>query len=249
MNKERQQIRQFICLWKKEICHLIFSPSAIVVTLFFLLGAGISFYFNPSSLYVTAFAFRAYAGSLPVISTIALPVLSMGIWAEEKNRGTDILLYTFPVNESILITAKFLALFSMYCVILILSIPVVFTPYFVGADTVQGGPICTVYVMLILYGGAALALGQFLSFLFSNTILAFLLTCAILLMLNTIQFLPLALALPTALASLCTHLSFAWHFEAAARGVLDSRDITFYIIPTISALYANLIFLRMRKYR
>jgi ABC-type transport system involved in multi-copper enzyme maturation permease subunit len=101
--------------------------------------------------------------------------------------------------------------------------------------------------MVVLYGAAAISIGLFFSSLFANPILSFVATVSSLLVLDTIQFLPQTLVLSKTAALITTRLSFAWHLDSALRGILDTRDIFFYVLPCIGLLYGTAIIIRNRR--
>ncbi len=246
-----------LVLWKKELYALCISPATAVGILFFLLGTGIPFFLAASD-GLDAASFTRYVVRIPFLSALVLPVLSMGIWSHERKQGTDRLLFSLPVSDRLLVAGKFCALLTVWLGMLILTLPIMLAALGMETGTAAGtsagtsadisaGAIFSTFLLLFFYGASSLAAGQLLSVLFSLPAVSFLVTMALLLVLNTIQILPQALVLPVWAASAVLRLSFAWHLEAAARGILDSRDILFYLLPTIAALEANTVLLRHRR--
>ena len=238
-----QYLYRLSTLCKKEIRLLTTTPSALVAVLFMLLGTGIPFLFPDQSSSAASFALRNYVSRIPFLAIVVFPALTMGIWSDEKRSGTETLILSLPVPDSLLVIGKFFSLLIIYTLTLILTLPISLS------TSVGGGVLFSTYLMLFLYGASMLALGQFLSMLFSGPIISFLVTAAVIFILDTIQLLPHAVLMPAIIASACAQLSFAWHFEAAARGILDTRDVFFYLIPCIAFLLGNCMCINKERKR
>jgi ABC-2 type transport system permease protein len=238
-----RQFIQFTAILKKELSHFFHSPSWAIPFLFFLLGSSIPFYLTvPAS---GNASFRNFSSLIPFVSIIVIPSLTMNIWAGERQDGTDFILLSLPVSGTILVLGKFLSLLIVYACMLILTLPVLATPGLLA----EGGIVISAYLVLFLFGSAALAIGEFMSFLFHGAVPAFISTAAILLALDTVQIIPRYIGLDSRTASAISQFSFSWHFDSASRGVLDSRDILFYLIPCIALLFANVLCLKAQRSR
>ncbi len=219
-------------LWKKELHALCLSPATAAGILFFVLGTGIPF-FTGTPGGAGPYTFAQYVARIPFVAALVLPAFTMGIWSLERKQGTDLLLFSLPVSDRFLVLGKFCALLTVWAGMLVLTLPVLLTSGGAGPGTVF-----STCLLLFFYGAASLAAGQILSVLFSLPAVAFLVTAALLLALNTVQA-----------ASISLRLSFAWHLEAASRGILDSRDILFYILPAAALLEVNTVLLNRRRIR
>jgi hypothetical protein len=232
-------------LFGKECRHLFRSPLALISVLFFLLGCGIPHYFPLGTVTTDSFSFTRYLSRIPFVAILLFPVLTMGLWTNERRGGTDAILFSMPVSDLLIVSGKFTAVFALYLSMLLLSLPVAFTlPVYPGTGIL----LCS-YSSLMLYGALSLSAGLLVSVSSPNQAVAFLVTAVLLLAFNTIQLLPGATALPAAASFLCSRLSFAWHFETASRGILDSRDILFFILPTAACLGLSSVLLGRRRYR
>ena len=233
---------QFLGMYKKELHSLCLSPGIAIAILLFLLSSGIPFLFPLSGISTEFYTFRNYISRIPFLLILIIPAFTMNIWMNERKYGIEQIRLSLPVPDIILVTGKFASLITVYLTMLLCTLPVSLL-----ALNTDSGPIFSSYLLLFLYGSATLAIGQFLSSLFSRSIVSFMVTAATLFVLNTSHILPLVTDIPGWMIPIATQLSFAWHFEAAARGIIDSRDIFFYILPTLAFLLANKIHLANRR--
>ncbi|ULQ60013.1 hypothetical protein K7I13_01370 [Brucepastera parasyntrophica] len=240
----KKSLYQFTVLLTKELKQVFSSLVFSLASLFFLLGTGIPFFYFRRFQFVSDFALKEYFASFPLLSVLIFPALTMNIWADERKKETELILFALPVNDWLLVAGKFSAQLLTYLFLLLMTVPVViFLPF------QEAGTVFTTYTALFLAGFLCLSLGQFFSALFSFPAISFICSAAVLLLFNTIHLLPQLISMPGSAAALCTWFSFAWHFETASRGILDSRDLVFFIIPALMLLYANTIFLRYRRCR
>jgi ABC-2 type transport system permease protein len=234
---------------RKDFRALCISPAALVSALFFLLVSAVAFLFPGATVHVSAFSFREYAARLPFISILVVPALTMGLWTDERKSGTEQLLLSYPVPDFVIVLGKFIAGIAIYSIMLACTLAIPLSLSATGLAAVEPGPVAGILLVLWVSGAASLAAGQFFSALCRGPVTAFLSTAAILLVLDTIQLLPAAGFVPASLSALFLQLSFAWHFEAAARGVLDSRDILFYAIPAAAFLWGATLLVERRRIR
>ena len=247
----KKKLVQFYTLCFKEIRHLVFSPIAVCSLLFFLLGNSIPFFLSGASLTAAQPGFRQYISRIPYISAIVISILTMGLWSDERKKETEQILLSLPIPDYLLVLGKFASVNALYIFMLLLTLPVIlFAPISSSAGIYifpGWGAVISAYLMIILYGTASISIGLFFSTLFSNSILSFTLTVSSLLVLDTIQFLPQTLILSGTATMLTTGLSFAWHLDSALRGILDTRDIFFYILPCMGILYGTMQIIRNRR--
>jgi len=181
---------------------------------------------------------------MPLIFLFFAPAVAMGRWAEERKSGTLELLFTLPVKDWQAVAAKFIACVALVVVAVSLVLPAVITADLVGNldwGSVIGGMLGTV-----LLGGAYLSIGLMFSALTENQIIAFILGvvgCFVMLVVGT----PLvAGGLGGVWASVATYAGLGTHFQSIARGVIDTRDIIYYLSVIGFFLYLNLIVVRIR---
>jgi ABC-2 type transport system permease protein len=240
-------------IYKKELRLYFTSPVAYVVLTTFLLIAGYFFYsifsfyvrssmqmaMNPQmgrDLNITDSVLRPLFGNLSVILLLLLPLVSMRLFAEERRSGTIELLLTYPVRDGAVLVGKYLSAGT-------LVYPAVLA-YFAR---VEWGPLLAGYLGFLLMGALFLAVGLFASSLTENQIVAALITFAVLLMLWIIGW--AADFAPAPFNTILTHLSILEHNDTFAKGVLDTKDILYYVDFTVLALFLTLRSLEARRWK
>jgi len=230
-------------IFRRELRSYFTSPVAYIVILAFLgithwLFLRTFFLSNQSSL-------RPFFSLLPWIFLFLAPAITMRAWAEEKKMGTIEMLMTFPVRECEAVLGKFLAAFAFLIITLCLTIALPLTVLFTGypdPGSVWGG-----YLGACLLGGSYLAIGLFASSLTENQIVAFILAIVMCFALLVIGEDFVLFNLPSALIPVCTYLGLGTHFESIGRGVIDSRDIIYYLSIIFFFLFLNQLTLENRK--
>jgi ABC-type uncharacterized transport system involved in gliding motility auxiliary subunit len=163
----------------------------------------------------------------------------MRLWAEEKRLGTIELLFTMPVTETEAVLGKYLSALFFLFLLLLFTIPIPITIALLGDP--DPGPIICGYIGAFLLGGAFLAIGIFCSSLTSAQIISFIITvvfCFILLIAGE-EF--VLIGLPDILVRLFRFISLSAHFESIARGLIDSRDVFYYLSLICIFLYFNIM--------
>ncbi len=179
-----------------------------------------------------------------LLNYLALPPLTMGLLAEEKRTGTIELLITMPVTDAQVIMGKFLGVFGLYCVMLLLTLPYPISVASLG--NLDWGPVISGYIGLLLQGAALLSVGLMASSFTDNQIIALFsaLGAAIFFFLVD-KFLPF---MPTNLVWLAEAVSFDVHFEGMRRGVLALRDVLFFVSISAVALLVAFRSLESRRW-
>jgi ABC-2 type transport system permease protein len=155
-----------------------------------------------------------------------IPALTMRLIAEEKKTGTIEMILTKPVSERQIIVGKFLATLLLILICLALTIPYYITIANIGK--VDHGAIILGYLGLILMSSAYISIGIFTSSLSNNQIIAFLLALTIGVFFHII-FDILSNGIPGFFGKVTHYLSMSTHFESIARGVIDSKDIIYFL--------------------
>ncbi len=238
-------IRGTAAILKKELFGYFTSAAAYIGVAFFVLAAGAGFFIYNGFFTSDSSSLRPFFTLLPVISILFVPAVTMGSWAAEIHSGTAELLYTLPLREGQLAAGKFFAAFILFALSLLLTLPV---PLFVSRfGFVDSGGVFVSYLGMLCFGAASLAVGQLISLLTRSQIAAFIASACTLILFNTGHLLPVLLPMPYPLAVLCNQLSFAWHFDAASKGIIDSRDILFFGAVTAVSLCGVSRILVLRK--
>lgn len=172
-------------------------------------------------------------GNVSVLSLLLIPLMTMRIFAEEKKQGTIELLLTSPIHEWELIMGKFLAALIMYgSMLLVLLIDVSFLFIYGNPDF---KPAATAFLGLFLLGATLLSLGTFISSLTNNQIVAgsigFGLGLALWLLSWTTSF------GDSAFINVLNYLSIISHNDSFARGVIDTKDLVYYVSMIFFGLF------------
>jgi len=218
------------------------GPVAYIVICIVMLALGF-FFWKTFFLFGLASA-REMFRWLGLILVFALPALTMGLLAEEKRTGTIELLITMPVTEAQVILGKFLGVLGLYAVLLLLTIPYPISVSTLG--NLDWGPVWSGYLGLLLQGSAVLAIGLMASSWTSNQLIALFVALTLSVFFWVLdKFLAL---LPTNAASALEWLSFDYHFQSMSRGVIDLRDVLFFVSVNVFALAAAFRALESRRW-
>ena len=233
-----------LVLARRELLSWVYSPALYVITVFFLLFVSIRFYFFTHFFALDTASLRSFFLGLPFAFIVVIPVLTMKSWAEEKKLKTDELLFTMPFSEWELVLGKFFACFALVLGMLALTIPVPLTVLPLGHF--DGGVIFAEYTGAVLLGASAVALGLFLSSISKTQAAAFLGSAVVLMAMTLLT--DLTQYMPPLFASFVNSFSLTFHFESFSRGLLDSRDIAFFLLTSGVFLFLNVQVLTLRKW-
>jgi ABC-2 type transport system permease protein len=233
-------------LAKKEFASAYNSPIAYGVTIFFLVFSAVWLFYVQRFFAMDSASLRPYFGIFPLAFTVLVPALTMRSWAEERKQGTAELLLTMPFAEWELVAGKFVASYSVLLIALALTLPLPLSLLALG--DFDAGALAGEYLGAALLGMAATAIGLCCSALAKNQISAFLGAIALLLAF-TLGNVATGLAdLPMWLSDLINYCSLAFHFESFAKGVVDSRDLAFFLLLTALFLFLNARVILARKW-
>jgi len=166
-----------------------------------------------------------------------IPALTMKMLAEEKRSGTLELLLTKPITDWQVVAGKFLAVMMLISVALLLTLPYYITVSFLGP--IDHGAVWSGYFGMLLMSAAFTSIGLFASSITNNQIVAFLLALFIGVFFIVI-FDVLASSFTGATAYFFNYLSLSTHYESISRGVIDSKDLIYFLsITTIGLLSAD----------
>jgi len=245
-------MRNVITLARREILAYFGSPVAYIAIAVFLLLLGIAFFFRIPFLLPKEDFFEAREATLrPLFEwmvflfTIILPAISMRLLAEERKLGTLELLLTLPLTETEVVLGKFLGALGFLGVAAALTLPYPLLVMALGSP--DPGPLVGGYFGVLLVGAAYLALGLLTSAWTQSQITAFLTAIALCAALTFLDRLPEAVGLPALEAA--NMMSFHHHFQSIARGVLDTRDLVFFLSVVVGALALAGHSLESRKWK
>jgi len=233
----------------RELRAYFATPLAYVFLVIFLAMMGVF------TFYLGGFYERGQADLAPFFNfhpwlyLFLVPAISMRLWAEERKSGSIELLMTLPVTMGEAVLGKFLAAWCFVAVALALTFPIWITVNYLGDP--DNGVIATAYIGSLLMAGAFLAIGACISAANRNQVVAFIVTVVI-----CFAFLLSGFSLvldffsgwaPQAITDLIAGMSFLTHYDALSRGVLDLRDVVFFLLVIAAWLYANAVVLDMTK--
>ena len=235
---------RIIC--QRELAGYFTSPVAYVFLVIFLLLTGF-FTFTAGAFFERGEAgLGAFFGWHPWLYLVLVPAIGMRLWAEERRAGTIELLLTLPVTAWQAIVGKFLASWLFLALALVLTFPIVLTVNILGEP--DNGAILAGYLGSLFLAGAYLALTCMTSAMTRNQVVAFILSVVICLFLILAGFNPvtdlLARWASPALVDTVAAFSVITHFDGFQKGVIDSRDLFFFLSLIGFALFATGVILR-----
>ena len=254
---------RWLPIFKKEMRLYFGSPVAYVVGTFFLLISGwffsqIFFFYNMSSmqsmmnpqqgfgqsLNPTENIMRPLFNNMSVVLLFFVPMLTMRLFAEEKKSGTIELLLTYPVRDGEVLAGKFLAAGTLYALLLVCTL--LYPAMVAYFGRLEWGAVLTGYLGLLLLGATFLAIGILVSSLTENQIVAGFATFGLLLALWVIGW-GADFAGGTT-RSILQYLSITEHMDGFGKGVLDTKDVVYYVSAAALALFLTLRALEAKRW-
>lgn len=234
---------------RRELGAYFLTPIAYVFIVIFLLLSG-AFTFYLGGFFDRGQAdLAAFFGFHPWLYLFLIPAVTMRLWAEERKSGTIELLFTLPVTTAEAVTGKFLATWIFTAAALALTFPVWLTVNYLGDP--DNGVIVAGYAGSLLMAGGYIAIGSCVSALTRNQVIAFVVTLVVCLMFILSGF-PMVLDflddwLPPVLLEAVSSFSFLAHFAAIQRGVVDARDLVYFLSLIALWLFVNATVLEIKK--
>jgi gliding motility-associated transport system permease protein len=248
-------------IWRKELNSYFRSPIAYGVMAFFGLISGYFFYvaivfFVQASIQssmtgqnqpmsVNEQVIRPIFSNISVIGLFLIPMITMRLFAEEKRTGTIELLVTSPIRDLEIIMGKWLAAMTLYAVMLGISLLSMTTLFVYGKPDWR--PMAVGYLGLLLQGGCLLAIGTFISTCTKNQIVAGVAGFSVCLLLWVLDW--MSSFQDSVSAKAISYLSVLQHFDSFSKGVLDSKDIIYYISAIFIGLFLTARSLESLRWR
>jgi len=180
---------------------------------------------------------RTYFSIIPWIFLFIIPAITMRLWSEEKKLGTIEILMTLPVKDYDVVIGKFLGSLSFLIIMIALSFPIPILVLSLGnADL---GVIVSSYLGTIFLGASYLAIGLYVSSFTKNQIISFIVAIALSFFLFILGEDIVTYFVPQTLVPVVQYLGLSKHFDSIIRGVLDTRDIIYYLSIIGLFLYLN----------
>lgn len=246
---KRSSLGNILTITKREVSGYFASPVAYVFIVIFLLLAGFftfmvsDFFDRGQASLVMFFAWH------PWLYLFLVPAVGMRMWSEERRLGTIELLLTMPVTPWQAIVGKFLASWIVLILALALTFPLVITVNYLGNP--DNGIIVAGYVGSVLLSGAYLSIAAMTSAMTRNQVVSFILSVVLCLFLILAGWPPVT--------DLLVHWANPWfvqaisafsvmaHFDAIQKGVLDSRDLLYFISVIVFCLFTTSVILRAHR--
>ena len=236
-------------IMKRELGSYFSTPLAYIFIVIFLMMSGVS------TFYIGRFFERGQAdlisffNFIPWLYLILVPAIAMGLWSEERKSGTIELLMTLPITVIQAVLGKFLAAWIFIGVALALTFPVWITVNYLGEP--DNGVILASYLGSWLMAGGFLAIGSCISATTKSQVVAFILTLVVCFIFVAAGFSMVQDAFtewaPLWVVDGISSLSFLTHFDAISRGVIDLRDLLYFLIMTLCWLAATTIVINIKK--
>jgi ABC-2 type transport system permease protein len=239
-------MKNILTIAKRELSSYFTSPVAYVFLVIFLLMTGF-FTFTAGNFFERGEAsLAAFFGWLPWIFLVLVPAVGMRLWAEERRSGTLELLLTMPITASQAIIAKFVASWIFLALALALTFPAVITANLLGDP--DNGIILAGYLGSFFLAGAYLAIACMTSAMTRNQVVAFILAVVICLFLIIAGFNPVTdmlvrWASPSFVDTVAA-FSVITHLDGFQRGVIDTRDLFYFLSVIGFALFATGVIIR-----
>lgn len=241
-------MRGFKSIYKRELKGYFSTPVAYVFLVIFLFFS--SFLTFQSGFFDLRQAdLRLFFSNIPMLFIFFSPAMAMRLWAEERRTNSIEFLFSLPVTTTQAVLGKFFAAWTVVALSLVLTFPMVLTVWYLGSP--DWGPILTGYLASLLLAGCYLAIGSFFSSITHSQVIAFVLAivaCALFLYAgspNALLF--LSNILPRGMIDALESLSFQTRYESMLKGVIELRDLTFFLFLSAGWLWANTVVIEERR--
>ena len=245
-------MRNILAIAGKELRSYFHSPIAYLVTAVYAVLCGFFFYSFTATYVVQTFRMQAmggmggppmslndyvirplFEGVLSVVLLLLIPLITMRLYAEEKRSGTIELLLTSPLTDLQIILGKFLGALLLYSTMVVITFAYLSALFIFGNPDMK--PLLAQALGLFLFGSALLALGMWISTFTKNQIIAAVVSFAVFLLFYVFDWVT-AYASGT-LGKVFSYLAFTTHFDTFAKGVIDLRDLVYYLSVIVVGIF------------
>ncbi len=230
-------------VFKREFFGYFRSPVAYVFLIVFSIASIALAFFIGGFFKAGQASMERYFMFYPWLFLFLIPAAGMRLWSEEKRTGTVELLFTLPITTLEAVLGKFLAAWAFLGLAVLLSLPLAATIAYLGSP--DWGVVVSTYLGAILMAGSYLGVCSLTSALTKNQVISFvisLVACLVILFLGWSVFSEiLGSIFPTWAVDLLSNFSFITHFEAFTKGIIDPKDIVFFLSLTGFTLFLNVV--------
>jgi ABC-2 type transport system permease protein len=184
---------------------------------------------------------------VPWIYVFLIPAITMSLISREKDNGTIESLTTFPLSDTDIVAGKFLSAVMFMSIGLLCTMVHFVTIAIIGQNVDYGAILCG-YIGLFLMGASYSAIGVFASTLSSNQIVAFIVSLLIVLFLSILNA-EMLMFLPDAMRSFLHYISSHWHFSNMARGIIDTRNLIYFVSLIVIFLRLAIFVMGVRRWK
>jgi ABC-2 type transport system permease protein len=231
-----------IPIFRREMFAYFYSPMAYIVLSVFLLITG--WFFTTQVFLANDSSLRSVFSVIPFIFIFFAPAITMRLMSEERKSGTIELLVTMPLSDWEIVLGKYFAGLGLLVVGLLFTLPYALTIIFLGKPDI--GMLLTGYVGLVLMGASYVSVGVFASTVSKNQVVSFIIAFMIIFILFLLD--KFLMVMPSYLVPVLQYLSIDYHFNNIGRGVLDTRDILYYLSLIAFMLSLAKLSLESRKW-
>jgi ABC-2 type transport system permease protein len=236
---------------KREFRSNFDSPLAYVVICMSFFALGLMFFFLRGGFWQVdrATVQRLFEYAPLGLSALVVPVVTMRLVAEERRSGTLEMLITLPVKDSDVIGGKYLGALGLVLVLVLATLvyPLAMFRFPWNLGPLDTGPVWSGYIGLILFSAATVAIGLLASSFVESQAMAFFITCSVLVALWLFDNLAEAAGSGT-FATVLRYVSFQTRLASFWRGLIDTRDVLYFISVTAIALVVSFRSLERRKW-
>lgn len=218
-------MKQILRITKKELLDYFSTPVAYIVLVVFALITGV--YFSQFVFIENQASLRKLFEFLPLLFIVIIPALTMKSFAEEIRSGTLEVLMTLPVTKKQIILGKFFSNLIIVISMLLSTLPAVFTINKLGNPDV--GQLIVAYLGLVLLAMVYILMGMSVSINSKNQIISFIFSAFIIALFYFVSEEKVLILIPSNLREVVSFVGLGSHFRSIARGVIDSRDIIYYL--------------------
>jgi ABC-2 type transport system permease protein len=236
---------------RRELGVYMGSAVAYVFLIAYLLLAGILTFTLGGFFEINDASLGIFFNWMPWLLIFLVPSMGMRLWSEERRLGTIEFLLTLPITPAQAVLGKFIASWLFLMLAIALSFPMVITVNILGSP--DNGAILAGYVGCFLLAGTYLSIVCLTSALTKNQVIAFILSVLVCLLLNLIGFSPVTDLMarwlePQSIEGIA-NFSVLSHFDGFQRGILDSRDLIYFVSVMVFSLYLNHIAVKNARSR
>jgi len=232
---------QALHIFAKELKDYFVTPIAYIVICIFLLITG--WFFFATFFIMDQASLRAFFSILPLVFPFVIPAVTMRLFAEELQSGSLEMLLTLPVDLTDVILGKFFAAVAFVAVMLVPTLSYALWVSTMGE--LDWGPVAGGYAGAVLLGAAYGAIGVLASTMTRNQIVAFIIGMVICLALSLVD--KMLFFFPPGVLAVLHYLGASSHFENIAKGIVDTRDIVYFLSVIFIALYGAHLLMQEKR--